>query len=87
MCAAFNPVQSEAPSVFRFDARGIAKRFRQPAIFASLDSLRRGETLRVVNEHDPLQLLDQVVHRYGGAVAVRYLERGDERVVIDFERR
>ncbi len=85
MSAAFNPVQSEAPIVFRFDARGIAKRFRQAAIFASLDTLRRGETMRFVNDHDPLPLLDQIVHRYGGALTIRYLERGNERVVIDFE--
>jgi uncharacterized protein (DUF2249 family) len=87
MCAAFKPVQSEAPIVFRFDARGIARRFRQASIFASLDALRRGETLRVVNEHDPLLLLEQVAQRYGKAMAVRYVERAEERVVIDFERR
>jgi uncharacterized protein (DUF2249 family) len=86
MGSAFSPVQSESPIVFRFDARGIARRFRQAAIFASLDTLRRGETMRVVNDHDPRPLLDQVAHRYGNAMAIRYLERADERVVIDFER-
>jgi uncharacterized protein (DUF2249 family) len=86
MNAAFTPVQSEAPIVFRFDARGIAKRFRQVAIFASLETLRRGETMRLVAEPDPLPLLDQVVHRYGNAIEIRYVERGAERVVIDFER-
>ena len=86
MSAAFNPVQSEAPVVFRFDARGIARRFRQAAIFAALDTLRSGETMRFVNDHDPLPLLDQVAHRYAGSVRVRYLERAPERVVIDFER-
>ena len=84
--AAFNPVQSEAPIVFRFDARGIAKRFRHAAIFAALDTLRRGETMRLVNDHDPLPLLDEIVHRYRNAVTIRYLERVPERVVIDFER-
>lgn len=84
--AAFSPVQSEAPIVFRFDSRGIAKRFRQAAIFASLETLRRGETMRLVAEPDPLPLLEQIVHRYGNAIAIRYVERGGERVVIDFER-
>jgi uncharacterized protein (DUF2249 family) len=86
MSAAFNPVQSEGPIVFRFDACGIAKRFRYAAIFAALDTLREGETMRFVNDHDPTLLLDQVAHRYGRAILIRYLERAPERVVIDFER-
>ena len=60
MSAAFNPVQSEGPIVFRFDACGIAKRFRYAAIIAALDTLREGETMRFVNDHDPPLLLDQV---------------------------
>jgi uncharacterized protein (DUF2249 family) len=86
MGAAFNPVQSEAPIVYRFDARGIAKRFRQAAIFAALDTLRHGETMRFVNEVDPTALLEQVVHRYGSAMLIRYLERAPDRVVVDLER-
>lgn len=86
MSAAFRPVQSEAPIVFRFDARGIAKRFRHASIFASLDALRRDETLRVVSDHDPQQLVAEVARRYGGAVICRYVERSDERVVVDFQR-
>ncbi len=86
MCPAFFPVQSEAPSVFRFDARGIARRFRQVAIVASLDTLRRGETLRVVDERDLQPLLEQIANRYGDALAVRYLERDRAQVVVDFER-
>jgi len=86
MSAAFNPVQSEAPIVFRFDARGVAKRFRPAAILAALDTLRRGEAMRFVTDHDPLPLLDQVAHRFGARILIRYLEREPERVVIDFER-
>jgi uncharacterized protein (DUF2249 family) len=86
MCAAFNPVQSEAPIVFRFEARGIAKRFRQAAILGALDTLRRGETIRLVIDHDPLALLDQAAHRYGATLLIRYVERTPERVVVDFER-
>lgn len=85
MCAAFHPVESEAPIVFRFDAIGIARRFRHAAIFAALDTLRRGETMRLVNDHDPLPLLDQIVHRYRNVMVIRYLERGADRVVIDIE--
>jgi uncharacterized protein (DUF2249 family) len=86
MSAAFKPVESEAPIVFRFDACGIAKRFQQAAVFAALDTLRRGETMRFVNDHEPRLLLDQIAHRYGGKMLIRCVERAPERVVIDFER-
>lgn len=86
MSVAFSPVQSEAPIVFRFDARGIARRFRQAAIFAALDMLRRGEALRLVGDHDPLPLLERIEQRYGDTMLVRYLERAPDSVVIDFER-
>ena len=41
--------------------------------------------MRFVIDHDPLPLLDQVAHRYGNAMVIRYLQRAPERVVIDFE--
>lgn len=67
-----------------FDARGIAKRFRHAAIFGALDALHAGETMRFVNDHDPLPLLNQLQQRYGEAVSVEYRQRGAEGVVIDF---
>jgi uncharacterized protein (DUF2249 family) len=86
MNARFHPVQSEVPIVFPFDARGIARRFRHAATFAALDLLRDGETMRFVNDHDPLPLLAEMKQRYGSRVAVRYVERAVDRVVVDFER-
>ena len=73
--------------IYPFDARGIAKRFRHAAIFGALDALRPGETMRFVNDHDPLPLLDQLVSRYGETVAIEYRRREAEGVVIDFTRR
>ena len=52
-------------AIYPFDARGIAKRFRHAAIFGALDALTSGETMRFVNDHDPLPLLDQLSARYG----------------------
>jgi len=86
MSGAFHPIQSEAPIVFGFDARGIARRFRHAAISAAVDKLRHGETMRFVNDHDPLQLREEMARRFGDRVVIRYVERGPERVVIDFER-
>jgi uncharacterized protein (DUF2249 family) len=73
-------------AIHPFDARGVAKRFRHAAIFGALDSLNQGETMRFVNDHDPLPLLDQLVTRYGETVAIRYVQREAGRIVIDFVR-
>ena len=71
-------------AIYPFDARGIAKRFRHAAIFGALDALQPGETMRFSNDHDPLPLLDQLVSRYGEAVAIRYVQRDPGAIVIDF---
>lgn len=73
-------------SIYPFDARGIAKRFRHAAIFGALDALNPGETMRFVNDHDPLPLLQQLAQRYGDAVRVEYRQREPGGVVIDFVR-
>ena len=73
-------------SIYSFDARGVAKRFRHAAIFGALDSLQPGETMRFVNDHDPLPLLDQLRDRYAERVDIRYLQREPGAIVIDFVR-
>lgn len=70
-------------NVFQFDARGIAKRFRHAAIFGALESLEQGDTMRFINDHDPLPLLNQIQQRYGNQVRIQYVERGAQGVVID----
>ena len=71
-------------SIYPFDARGVAKRFRHAAIFGALDSLQPGETMRFANDHDPLPLLEQVAQRYGEGVGVEYRHREPGIIVIDF---
>jgi uncharacterized protein (DUF2249 family) len=71
-------------AIYPFDARGVAKRFRHAAIFGALDALNHGETMRFVNDHDPLPLLDQLVSRYAEAVSIRYVQREPGAIVIDF---
>lgn len=70
--------------IYPFDARGIARRFRHAAIFGALDALQSGETMRFVNDHDPLPLLDQLRTRYGETVSIDYKQRAPDGVVIDF---
>ena len=74
-------------ATYPFDARGIAKRFRHAAIFGALDALTPGETMRFMNDHDPLPLLDQMRNRYGDAVEMTYRAREPGQIVIDFVKR
>jgi len=73
-------------AIYPFDARGIAKRFRHAAIFGALDALTTGETMRFVNDHDPLPLLQQLRARYGERVEIAYRQRSADGVMIDFIR-
>ncbi len=74
-------------ALYPFDARGIAKRFRHAAIFGALDALNPGETMRFVNDHDPLPLIEQLQQRYGEQVEIRYRQREPGEIVIDFVKR
>ena len=71
-------------AVHIFDARGIAKRFRHAAIFGALQALHPGETMRFLNDHDPLPLLAQLRERFGERVDIQYRQREPDGVVIDF---
>jgi uncharacterized protein (DUF2249 family) len=74
-------------AIYPFDARGVAKRFRHAAIFGALDALTAGETMRFVNDHDPLPLLSQLQARYGEALSIEYRQRAPGAIAIDFIRR
>ena len=74
-------------AIYPFDARGIAKRFRHAAIFGALEALTPGETMRFINDHDPLPLLRQMDAHFGPRVSIEYRERGADGVVIDFIKR
>lgn len=74
-------------SIYPFDARGIAKRFRHAAIFGALDALHAGEIMRFVNDHNPLPLLAQLEVRYGDGIEIQYREQEAAGVMIDFIKR
>lgn len=80
--------QSLAPhteqAVYLFDARGVAKRFRHAAIFGALEALHPGETMRFVNDHDPLPLLQQLRAHFGERVEIVYRQRDVGEIAIDF---
>ena len=79
-----NQPNPPADRVYPFDARGVSKRFRHASIFGALESLGPGDTMRFVNDHDPLPLLAQLRDRYGDAVAIEYRQREPGMIVIDF---
>ncbi|MCK9261649.1 MAG: DUF2249 domain-containing protein, partial [Azoarcus sp.] len=54
------------------------------AIFGALEALADGETMRFVNDHDPLPLLDQIQQRYGRQVGITYVAREPGNIIIDF---
>lgn len=66
---------SNSDNAHLFDARGVSRRFRHAAIFGALDTLQVGESMRFVNDHDPLPLLAQLQQRYGDHLSVNYLQR------------
>lgn len=72
-------------AVHVFDARGVAKRFRHAAIFGALQALHPGETMRFLNDHDPLPLLAQLQEAFGDALEIRYVRREPGEIVLDFE--
>lgn len=72
-------------NVHPFDARGVAKRFRHAAIFGALQSLNPGETMRFVNDHDPLPLLAQLQQAFGESLGIEYVRREPGEIVIDFQ--
>ena len=71
-------------NVHAFDARGVAKRFRHAAIFGALRALQPGETMRFVNDHDPLPLLQQLQQAFGDGLRIEYVRREPQEIVIDF---
>ena len=71
--------------VYQFDARGVSKRFRHAAIFGAINALTPGETMRFVNDHNPLPLIEQLLVRYGDRVEVNYVNKDEGAVVIDFK--
>jgi uncharacterized protein (DUF2249 family) len=80
MQANLNPEEN----IHVFDARGIARRFRHSAIFGALSALRSGETMRFINDHDPLPLLSQLRTKFGEYLTIDYRERSPDGVVVDF---
>ena len=80
-----HPVSSASPSVRELDVRPIAPRDKHPSIFGMFDTLVKGETMILINDHDPKPLRYQLVAEHPDTFEWTYLEEGPDvwRVQID----
>jgi uncharacterized protein (DUF2249 family) len=58
------------------DVRGMVPRERHPLIFSKLDGLAAGETMLLVNDHDPKPLYYQLMAERAGQIDWQYIEEG-----------
>lgn len=65
------------------DVRPVPPRVRHETILDRLDALGVGETLRLVNDHDPSPLRYQLEATRPGEFRWEYIERGPEEWAID----
>jgi len=69
---------SEATNEVRLDVREITPRERHPMIFNQFASLKVGEAMRLVNDHDPKPLHYQLLAEHPGEADWEYIEEGPE---------
>lgn len=60
----------------RIDVRQIPPRERHPLIFSSFDALQVGESIELVNDHDPRPLRFQFEDRTPGQFEWSYIDSG-----------
>lgn len=62
----------------RLDVRTLAPRDRHPLIFSTFGDLAAGQSMELVNDHDPKPLFYQFNAELPGQFAWDYLERGPD---------
>ncbi len=63
-------------NIITLDVRPIPPREKHPTIFSTLDALTSGQTLQLVNDHDPKPLYYQLSAERSGSFDWEYLEQG-----------
>ncbi len=69
-------------TVIDLDVRELIPRERHTTIFARFDALKAGETLRLINDHDPKPLYYQLMAERSGLFAWEPEQQGPEVWVI-----
>lgn len=72
----------EEMNVFTLDVREMIPRERHTTIFARFDALKPGETLRLINDHDPEPLRYQMIAEHTGEFTWEPEEQGPEAWII-----
>lgn len=65
-------------STVELDVRVIPPRDKHPTIFRTFESLSAGETMVLVNDHDPKPLRYQFEAQHAGGYTWEYLEAGPD---------
>lgn len=75
---------SAAPDTTTLDVRGMHKPDRHPTIFNRYNSLERGDSFVLINDHDPIHLREEFERDHPGSHAWEYLhrEQGDWQIRI-----
>ena len=60
------------------DVRPIIPREKHPAIFSMFNSLKHGEVMLLINDHDPKPLYYQMEAEISGKFDWEYIEQGPE---------
>ncbi len=58
------------------DVRDMVPRERHPLIFATFDGLETGQSMRLINDHDPKPLYYQLMAERPGQAGWEYVEEG-----------
>jgi Uncharacterized conserved protein len=69
------------------DVRALPPRERHERIFESIDALKTGDTLRLVNDHDPLPVRYQLDATRPGQVVWQSVESGPQQWAVDITSR
>jgi len=66
----------QTAATVELDVREIMPRERHPRIFSTIDALEPGQSLRLINDHDPKPLYYQLMAERAGQIDWQYIENG-----------
>ncbi len=69
-------MSEQTASTIELDVRELIPRDRHTRIFATIDDLEPGQSLRLINDHDPKPLYYQLMAERAGQVDWQYIENG-----------
>lgn len=76
---------SDERRVVELDVRMIPPQWKHAKIFETFDSLKTGEVLLIVNDHDPKPLRYQFEVERAGKYGWKYMEEGPEIWKVEIE--